>query len=314
MSYRLERSTPVDDQVRRLAADEIDTAISDLDTAIDDESTIPTAIHDCRKRCKKTRGLLRLFRPALGRHYGPANTHVREAARAVSSLRDADALLTTYRALRGRVDSSDIAAFEAFERRLEADAVAARAAEHSNDAMRHARRILHDTRQSVDDWALDAQGWGALGPGIEHTYQRAKKAMRSAIDEPTAEHFHEWRKHAKYGWYHLRLLQDVAPSILQPLVEAFSELGDALGHAHDIAVLADRLDSANDDIDHGVHRSTVERLLSDARVADERRALAVGAPLYVEPAAAYRERLAGYWELWQRADDQRRVDTADDRR
>ena len=46
-------------------------------------------VHDVRKRCKKVRGLLRLVRPGLGPDYRRANADVRDAARELSSLRDA---------------------------------------------------------------------------------------------------------------------------------------------------------------------------------------------------------------------------------
>ena len=41
----------------------------------------------------------------------------------------------------------------------------------------------------------------------------------------------------KYGWYHARLLQPVAPSALGPLAKRLKDLSDGLGDEHDLAVL-----------------------------------------------------------------------------
>ena len=56
-------------EVRRVAADRLDGAIEQLDRALDDgaaESELESIVHDVRKRCKASRGLARLVRPAVG--------------------------------------------------------------------------------------------------------------------------------------------------------------------------------------------------------------------------------------------------------
>ena len=52
---------------------------------------------------------------------------------------------------------------------------------------------------------------------------------------------HEWRKRTKDAGYHVRLLRDAAPSILEPLEDRFHDLSDALGDAHDLVVICERL-------------------------------------------------------------------------
>ena len=55
--------------------------------------------------------------------------------------------------------------------------------------------------------------------------------------EPTG--VHEWRKRTKDAGYHVRLLRDAAPSILEPLEDRFHDLSDALGDAHDLVVICE---------------------------------------------------------------------------
>jgi hypothetical protein len=63
MSYHLKRSDgPVQDGVRRIAVDQIDAAIAELD---DKALDVHETVHQIRKRCKKLRGLIRLVRPAF---------------------------------------------------------------------------------------------------------------------------------------------------------------------------------------------------------------------------------------------------------
>src|SRR6056297_195459 len=95
MGYVLERDESVEDGVRRIAREQLDDAVDDLENLIDDDPA--DAVHDVRKRCKKVRGLVRLVRPSLGEDtYRVANDTARDAGRHLSDLRDATALMETF--------------------------------------------------------------------------------------------------------------------------------------------------------------------------------------------------------------------------
>lgn len=63
MAYRIDPGADLQEELRAIARDQVEAALSDLSDPTDD---VVAAVHDCRKRCKKLRGLVRLVRPALG--------------------------------------------------------------------------------------------------------------------------------------------------------------------------------------------------------------------------------------------------------
>ena len=257
MSYALTNDGSVRDAVRRVAAEQLADAIDDLTDAIDDNPT--KAIHDARKRCKKVRGLLRAVRPSLGEAvYRVANDTTRDAARELSDLRDATALMETFQlavdlsGVDATGDEDTAVALRAVDRALterHRDAESRLGSDHPS--VERAREMLIGTRAECDRWQLDDDGWDAIVDGVRKTYERGRRAFAAATGAPTGENLHDWRKPVKYTWYHLRLLGDTAPTVLDPLADAFHDLSDALGDAHDIQVLVDELPNLGADIGDG---------------------------------------------------------------
>ena len=97
MGYAFDGDETVPDAVRRITDEQVERAVSALEQVEDNDLT--ATVHDCRKRAKKLRGLLRLVRPAMGEAYGPANEAFRDAGRELSAIRDAHATLATFHAL-----------------------------------------------------------------------------------------------------------------------------------------------------------------------------------------------------------------------
>ena len=97
MGYAFDGDESVTDAVRRITDEQVERAVSALEQVEDHD--LEATVHDCRKRAKKLRGLLRLVRPALGKAYGPANESFRDAGRELSAIRDAHATLATFDAL-----------------------------------------------------------------------------------------------------------------------------------------------------------------------------------------------------------------------
>lgn len=144
MPYRLEPDRPVGEDVRRVALaciDDVRTHVDQLGTPGMDGNATETAVHETRKRCKELRGLLRLVRPALGSQYGRLNAHDRDAAKELSTLRDAQTLLDTE--ARHLDDLSDLLGDDhdlaVLVERLERDA-------HARRARRRRHRARHRPR------------------------------------------------------------------------------------------------------------------------------------------------------------------------
>jgi CHAD domain-containing protein len=105
-------------------------------------------------------------------------------------------------------------------------------------------RRLQEARERIATWpvaGLDPEGVVA---GFEKVYGRGYRRRAEAYDDPDdpAAAFHEWRKRAKYLWYHLRLLEEAWPELLEPRAEEQHGLTNLLGDANDLSDLLTLLD------------------------------------------------------------------------
>ncbi len=309
MAYRILSDESVATAVRRIAHQQTAEALDRLTDL--DEGVAVVNIHDCRKRCKKVRGLVRLVRHSLekqplGDQYKVINRTYRDAARSLSDYRDAQALLGTFDALiarsSDRLPAGGLVPVRAELARRARDA--GRAVAEDAEPVEQARRLLVEARDGIDDWTIDDGGWDAITTGLDTTYRRGVGALAEARQEPTPHRFHELRKRVKYTWYHLRLLEDTAPSILIPIGETWHMLSDGLGDAHDLAVLRAML-TAEPDAFGGQDRIDDATVLLDGhRDQLEQCSLALAARLYAEHPNGFVDRMAGYWDAWDEHGDE----------
>ena len=169
---------------------------------------------------------------------------IRDAAKDLSALRDAEALLETYARLQVRF------AGEVDWRRLVGvrRALVARRRELAGDGTLPERiaafgEELRAVRGRLPSWKLADLQFGDLAPGFERAYRRGRKAMRAIEAAPCDERFHEWRKRAKDHRYHLELLRDLWPAQVKARRAEVRALGDLLGDEHDLSVLRATLEA-----------------------------------------------------------------------
>jgi CHAD domain-containing protein len=241
------------------------------------------AVHDARKRLKKTRSLLRLARPGLRkRDYRAQNAALRDAGRALSGARDADVMVETVEKLGERFAGHVPAkTFTAVRDRLAERAADQRADGHGEHAQR-----LRALAARTEHWSVRGEERDVLVPALRQTYARGRAAFALADAEPTAENLHQWRKRVKDLWYQERLLNDIWPGVMKAQAAEAETLSKRLGDDHDLAVLGELLD-ADDELQPLIARRRAELL-------DEVRAL--GRLIYAERPKAFGRRLARYLE------------------
>src|SRR5689334_4082029 len=101
MSYELDLQSDLAGAARQVARERLEKGSTVL-AEVRDEDPV-AAVHQARKEIKKSRSLLRLVRPALGnRTYRRENRALRDAARTVAHVRDADVMVETVKALQER--------------------------------------------------------------------------------------------------------------------------------------------------------------------------------------------------------------------
>jgi CHAD domain-containing protein len=293
MAYRLEFTEDLRASVRRVAAEQLEGAVAQL--AGDRPEDPVEAVHDVRKRLKKTRSLVRLARPGMrARDYRRENRALRDRGRALSGTRDADVMVETVDALHER--------FAGHEPRALFEAVRGPLAERAKDVREDAHEqipahaeALRWLRTHVDDWPVTAVDASTLADGLARSYARGRAAFAVTDAEPTAANLHEWRKRVKDLWYQLRLLRDVWPGVMKASADEAKALSRLLGDDHDLAVLAELL--GEDPELSAAPAASRERLLE---LIEQRRgelleqARGLGGRLYAESPKAFRRRLRSY--------------------
>ena len=314
VGYVLDPQRRVQREVRRVAVERLDDAIELLGRALDDDvddAELEKSVHEVRKRCKSSRGLARLVRPVLGDDFTTFDHLVRDAARELSTLRDAHALLGTFDELAG--PNGDAAVLAIRRRHVAIAREATDAAVHAGDErIATARSLLVDARRNARKWKIQG-GFDGLERGILTTYRRGRRGLRRASADPTDEHLHRWRKEAKYLWYQMQLVHDAAPSVLGPLVDQLDELSEALGHDHDLAVLVHRLDARSDDYGSPEEVGHVCELARLRQQTLRSRTFRAGATIYAETDRAFARRIARYWQLAATLGPESTTDDAGDR-
>jgi CHAD domain-containing protein len=145
-------------------------------------------------------------------------------------------------------------------------------------------------------WSVEAQGFDALEAGVRRPYERGRRALDELGPHPDAAQLHELRKRVKDHWYHLRLLREVWPPVMQALAVEARDLAEALGDDHDLAVLRAVLRSEDPDL-LGTDRKAVLAAI-DERRAELLVGIRAGARrVYADKPTTFTRRLRTWWEV-----------------
>ncbi len=297
MAYRIARRETVADGLRRVVDEQIQLATADLAAGQDRHE----AIHQARKRFKKIRGVLRLIRPALGELYATENAFYRDLGRDLARVRDAQAMVECLDALRAALpDRLGPALFDQTRAELvrQRDAAVAGVGDIEGQVA-NLVAAWSDARARLTSWPAMKNRFTTVREGLRQTYRAGRNAMDVTLDAPSGPHFHEWRKHAKYHWYHGRLLEGIFPELMKGHRAALRNLSGLLGDDHDLTVLQDVIGATPEAFGSG---EEVRRLLEVAgqhQRALRSRAHALGARVYAEKPGAFAERWAAYWRAWR---------------
>jgi CHAD domain-containing protein len=138
---------------------------------------------------------------------------------------------------------------------------------------------LRTARNRVEQWPLGFEDEAVLQAGLRKAYQRGRRAMEQALEEPTAENFHEWRKQVNHLRHQLQILQNLKIGKVRTALREFKALAKILGLNNDLAVLSRHL--------HQVKRKTgasarqaLQELIHTRHVALETEADQLGQKLY----------------------------------
>jgi CHAD domain-containing protein len=286
MSFSLNSSAPVRRRLKQLVRHQL----RDAGTALRDDGE--GAVHAARKSVKKVRAIVGLLRLADANVLRKHERRLRAAGRALSTLRDSDAVIATFDRLRRRFPKRLPEHTSALIRgqlvRIKTRIVRKAGGKRRVDRTAH---TLRDVRRSVKEWKLPDIDPLDLPDLLKVSYRRSRKAMRLAQKTIGGSDLHRWRKRIKSLWYQLRLLAPLAPGLAVQL-QRLEQLETWLGEHHDLAVLQATL--AGDEDLRSRFRGALAAVTVMCRSLQRtlrRKALGLGRRLLAERPKAYGRRL-----------------------
>jgi CHAD domain-containing protein len=284
--------------VRRVVRSEVRKA---LDCLTPKRLPKDVALHQARKRIKKARAALRLVRKPLGgRAFRRENEELRDAARPLSSPRDAKVLVEAFDRVAGPSSSGRGKALASARDVLVRDQLRERRRLlGGKSALKPTRRALRSVRRRARRWKLGSRSWRALGGGLDRVYRAGQSQLALTRRRPTDANLHELRKQAKYLWQQLAILEPIAPATTRALARLAHQLADRLGEDHDLALLRARLSRSESRASQAAARLVSERA-TRARGELRTQAFAVAKRVYREDPDELASRLATRWRAWRR--------------
>ncbi|PSR01478.1 MAG: hypothetical protein BRD50_08710 [Bacteroidetes bacterium SW_11_45_7] len=295
MAYSFQQDERIESGFKRIAADQIDRAISSLQ----EQEKLREGIHDLRKRMKKLRGLLRLARSGIGDDvYQQENDCFRNIARDFSSVRDLTVLHEKLQVINQEI-TNDACKSEiegAIQQLAEQEEQEIASLQEDGSRITNSISALQESRERLMNLSLATDFQDVISNGLKRNYKRGGNAFLVAYETGDDEDIHEWRKRTKYLWYHLRLLKSAWLAVLEPLAEEAHRLSTYLGNDHDYTVLADAMGNRQ------MSDKTKDLLagqINEKREELHQNAYPLGQKIYAEKPKQFSRRMEAYWEAWQ---------------
>ncbi len=292
ISFALQAEEPLYAGLRRL----VDEQISVARLHIEQPAPSDDGIHEARKALKRARAILRLLRDGVGdASYRPINILCRDAGRMLSPLRIGAVLQETLLGLLH--EQPDLAPILAPLQQRAIQDHALRVEQANNEGLfPKAAGLLIEAQAALH--ALPAEGEAlAVFSGLQRTYRRGRREWLLCQQQPSAHHFHLWRKRVKYLRHQMEVLQFVRPALLQGYVEELVTLSRLLGRQHDLVDLGHIMQTWEGDEWQEIARRLAP-FVQQKRGPLEREAVEQGVFVYAERPGAFRRRIAAYWQGW----------------
>jgi CHAD domain-containing protein len=290
--------------VHRMTVAQLDLAIRTLQGRPVGDPDL--AVHETRKAIKRVRTLQRLRADADSRAGADASKALlREAAAALSGVRDAKVALETLESLTrrhpDRLTGAGVARLHAV---LREEHHAAEQALACSGARKQALALLQATRAGVamqdPRTPVTRRDTRAVDAGLLRLYGRGRKAMAAARKRKGIVEMHEWRKRVKDLRYAAEALARQQTAVakqrrqarLRKVARRADKLAEALGEEHDLALLAKRV-RGEDEIFRGdrASRKGLLRAIGRRRRQLRKRAFRAGFALYERKPTRWAKRL-----------------------
>jgi CHAD domain-containing protein len=300
MAAKLKKKKKLKKQFQKISSKMIDKALDALSQQ--GVAVRGKGLHNARKRFKQLRGMLRLIRYGLGKKaYKRENSALRNLGKPLSAVRDADVMIET---LDGLIAHFQDQVSEGLFKTLRGKLVSRRRMLRrqileKEKAMAKVAASTKKVRKQIQAWPSFPDRFKILKQGIGNTYEQARQQMNIALNEPTVENYHAWRKSVKYLRYQLEILESLWPPLMGEMAKQSHHLADLLGTDHDLVVLGELAQNELTEFLEDPEAELLTALINQRRAELEHEAMALGQRLYAETDKQFTQRLKGYWQTWQ---------------
>ena len=259
-------------------------------------------VHEIRKNFKKIRTVTRLIRSDLeAESFRIENAFYRDSGRILSDLRDSTVLIYTFDKL---LKSSELE-MSNFDFSIFRDFLVEK---HKNiSANKHKKSQVINSlstdlllaRSRVFDWPISGDNFKIIKKNLQKIYEQGQRFMYAVFSEAIKENVHEWRKSVKDLWYSMRILSNLWPEIMSPLVILLGKLADTLGDTNDMFLLKERIIANQSKFKDDQHTRELINFI-DRRIIDLLRdARSIGRKVYSEDSKYFIGRMQNYFEIWR---------------
>jgi CHAD domain-containing protein len=309
MAFRIRRKERVDEAVRRIVRAQL-RAAARVARAGSEVASQEDRVHEVRTRLKRARAALSLLRGQAGRAAARDDRRLRDIAKRLARPRDLAVQAHTFRVLGTRlpaeVPEDVVRQLGRVERQIRHDL----GADDVERELRRCARALRKTRKRLHDWPA-AGGRRAVAGAVTRTFRKARRAMRAAAAEPTAERFHDWRKQVKRLSYQLRIVRGAVPELATTLIPKVERLAEVLGQIHDLDCAKATIELHPTWLGRANNRQAVPALLDERRGSFEREALALAEAVFAGRARDVRELVEVGWRVWRHGPGEATDDASD---
>lgn len=299
MSYRLENSETLSFGLKRIVLELIDNSVFNFAKG---NGSFKEDVHEIRKNFKKIRTVTRLIRSDLeAESFRIENAFYRDSGRILSDLRDSTVLIYTFDKL---LKSSELE-MSNFDFSIFRDFLVEK---HKNiSANKHKKSQVINSlstdlllaRSRVFDWPISGDNFKIIKKNLQKIYEQGQRFMYAVFSEAIKENVHEWRKSVKDLWYSMRILSNLWPEIMSPLVILLGKLADTLGDTNDMFLLKERIIANQSKFKDDQHTRELINFI-DRRIIDLLRdARSIGRKVYSEDSKYFIGRMQNYFEIWR---------------
>jgi CHAD domain-containing protein len=297
VSYEIKEDEPLGESIRRVACEQIDSAIGASGGRHNGKGS---PVHETRKHLKKARAALQLLAVEVGNNrFKREERQLRNVARLIAEIRDAEVRLETVKQLRHARKAARTKTFLETEELLsfELDSFLAAFADWPEEAARRLRRA----QAGIGHWHLRRLTHRQVCQTVRETYRGGRRALQRARKRGTSKRFHELRKCAKELRYQLCILRPLRPVLFKEMAAHLNTLAERLGHAHDLCFLGERIESIAGATGSKRGARALAALL-DTRERDLwRSSLALGEQFYALKPKEFAAQIAYYFDERERA-------------